>query len=54
MNKKEIIFKYRKLISEIKQHNHFYFQEDSPKITDQKYDTLKKILDQEKISFKKN
>jgi len=43
MNKKnEIIKKFKKLVSNIKEHNKRYFLEDSPIISDQNYDQIKK------------
>ena len=55
-NKKVIINGYKKKVAEIKKHNKFYFEQDNPKISDAKYDALKKeIIDLEKkFSFLKN
>ncbi len=48
-NKKVIINEYKKKVDEIKKHNKFYFEQDNPKISDAKYDSLKKeIIDLEK------
>ena len=41
---KEIIKKFKQLIFEIKKHNDYYFNHDSPKISDQDYDLLKKNI----------
>ena len=40
--KYEIINKFKKLVSDLKKHNRFYYVNDSPKITDSEYDLLKK------------
>ena len=55
-NKKVIINGYKKKVAEIKKHNKFYFEQDNPKISDAKYDALKKeIIDLEKkFSFLKD
>ena len=55
-NKKSIINEYKKKVAEIKKHNKFYFEQDNPKISDAKYDALKKeIIDLEKkFSFLKD
>ena len=37
--------KYLKKIKQLKKYNKFYFQENSPKITDQEYDKLKKEIE---------
>ena len=39
--KKEIINKYKKLIKNLKYHNHNYYNNDNPKISDSEYDKLK-------------
>ena len=40
---------YRKKIKELKNHNKFYFEKNSPKISDSQYDKIKlEILDLEK------
>ena len=41
---KEIIKKFKQLIFEIKKHNEYYFNNDSPKISDRDYDLLKKNI----------
>jgi len=50
MNKRnEIINKFKRLVSNLKKHNKLYFTNDSPSISDSKYDLLKKeILELEK------
>ncbi len=49
MNKKKIQIEYSKKISLINKFNKFYYDENNPKVTDQKYDELKKeILELEK------
>ena len=49
MNKKNIQIEYSKKISLINKFNKFYYDDNSPKVTDQKYDKLKKeILELEK------
>ena len=55
-NKKVIINGYKKKVAEIKKHNKFYFEQDNPKISDAKYDALKKkiINLEKKFSFLKN
>ena len=40
--KNEIINKFKKLVSTIKEHNNHYFLKDSPIISDQNYDQIKK------------
>ena len=46
--KTSIIKEYEKKISLLKKHNKYYFDEDNPKISDAKYDVLKKeIIDLE-------
>ena len=40
--KNEIIKKFKKLVSTIKEHNNHYFLKDSPIISDQNYDQIKK------------
>ena len=42
--KYEIINKFKKLVSDLKKHNRFYYVNDSPKITDSEYDLLKKKI----------
>ena len=51
----KIIDKHKKIITEIKKHNKFYFSDDEPKIIDSEYDKIKKTaIELEKISiFKK-
>ena len=45
MNKKnETVKKYKNLISTLKKHNHYYYNEDNPIITDSEYDNLKKKI----------
>ena len=45
MNEKnEIINKFKKLLSELKKHNKFYYVKDSPLISDSEYDLLKKNI----------
>ena len=46
MNKKKIINEYKKKIENLKLHNKYYFTEDSPKISDAKYDKIKNDLRQ--------
>jgi DNA ligase (NAD+) len=49
MNKKKIQIEYREKISLISKFNKFYYDDNNPKVTDQKYDELKKeILELEK------
>ena len=49
MNKKKIQIKYSEKISLINKFNKFYYDDNNPKVTDQKYDELKKeILELEK------
>ena len=49
MSSSNIKKKYSLKISEIKKHNQFYFEKNTPKISDKEYDDLKKeILDLEK------
>ena len=43
-DKSKIIQNFRSKISELKDHNKFYFRDDNPKITDAKYDELKKDI----------
>ena len=38
---KRLIEKYKKILKEIKNHNKYYFNDDSPKISDAKYDSIK-------------
>jgi DNA ligase (NAD+) len=42
--KSEIIRKYKSKIENLKKHNNFYFNDDSPKISDAKYDLLKQEI----------
>ena len=49
MNKKKIQIEYSKKINLINEFNKFYYDDNNPKVTDQKYDELKKqILELEK------
>ena len=49
MNKKKIQTEYSKKINLINELNKFYYDDNNPKVTDQKYDELKKqILELEK------
>ena len=41
-DKSKIIKNFRSKINELQHHNKYYFNEDNPKITDAKYDELKK------------
>tara|TARA_B100001248_G_scaffold161695_1_gene121976 strand:+ start:19514 stop:21547 length:2034 start_codon:yes stop_codon:yes gene_type:complete len=43
-NKSEIINHFKKKIEILKRHNHYYYNKDNPKISDQEYDELKKEL----------
>ncbi len=43
-DKSKIIENFRSKINELKDHNKFYFSDDNPKITDAKYDELKKNI----------
>ena len=43
-DKSKIIKNFRSKIGELKDHNKFYFSDDNPKITDAKYDELKKDI----------
>ena len=43
-DKSKIIKNFRSKIGELKDHNKFYFSDDNPKITDAKYDKLKKDI----------
>ena len=56
MNEAELKKYYNKKIAEIKKHNKLYFEDSSPKISDNKYDKIKReILDLEKkYSFLKS
>ena len=53
--KSKIIKTFKKKISILKQHNHFYYNEDNPKISDADYDKLKKEIQslEKKNSFLK-
>ena len=47
--KDEIINYYKKRLNLLKKHNRYYFNEDSPKISDSEYDNLKnEIINLEK------
>ena len=49
MNKKSIQIEYSEKINLINEFNKFYYDDNNPKVTDQKYDELKKeILELEK------
>ena len=56
MNKKKIQLEYSKKINLINQFNKFYYNNSNPKVSDQKYDELKKeiILLEKKYSFLKS
>ena len=41
-NKKKIIDEYKKKIDFLKKHNKYYFIKDAPKVTDSKFDKVKK------------
>ena len=41
-NKSEIINYFKKKIEILKRHNHYYYNKDNPKISDQEYDKIKK------------
>ncbi len=43
-DKIKIINDYKNKINILKKHNHYYFNEDSPKISDSEYDSLKKEI----------
>lgn len=43
-DKSKIIKEFRSKINELRDHNKYYFSEDNPKITDAKYDELKKNI----------
>ena len=44
-----LIKKFKIKVDELKRHNHFYFNDDNPRISDADYDKLKKeILNLEK------
>ena len=43
-NKSEIINYFKKKLEILKKHNHYYYNKDNPKISDQEYDELKKEL----------
>ena len=53
--KSKIINDYKNKINTLKQHNHYYYNKDNPKISDKDYDILKKeiLLLEEKNSFLK-
>ena len=44
MNKKKLQTEYSKKINLINKLNKFYFDDNNPKVTDQKYDELKKQI----------
>ena len=44
MKKKEIEFKYNKLIILLKKYNKYYFEKSSPLVTDKEYDELKENI----------
>ncbi len=44
MKNTELIKLYKKKIKELKKHNELYFQQDNPKISDNKYDKLKQEI----------
>ncbi len=49
LNKKKILLNHNLKLNELKKHNNYYYNEDSPKISDFEYDNLKKeILELEK------
>ncbi len=49
MNKKDIINSYQTKIKLISNYNYYYYEKNKPKVSDQKYDNLKKdILELEK------
>ena len=54
--KSEIVDQHKKKINELKKHNKLYFDKDRPKISDAKYDQLKKeiILLEKKFPYLKN
>ena len=56
MNKKKIKAEYNQKINLLNQFNKFYYIDNNPKVTDQKYDELKKeiILLEKKYSFLKS
>ena len=43
-DKNEIIKKFKRLVSDLKKHNKFYYLEDAPIITDTEYDQLKRDI----------
>ena len=43
-NKKDIINQYQEKINLLKKHSKFYFEKDSPKITDSEFDKLKQDI----------
>ena len=56
INKTNVTKNFKKKINELKKHNKFYFNNDSPVISDKEYDELKKeiIYLQEKYKFLKD
>ncbi len=56
MSKKKIVNLYKKKISILKKHNHYYYNQDKPKISDKDYDDLKSeisLLEKENNFLKK-
>ena len=55
MNKKKIQIEYSKKISLINQFNEFYYDHNNPKVSDLKYDELKKeiLILEKKYNFLK-
>ena len=45
-NKLLLIKQFKEKIKEIQKHNHFYYNNDNPKISDAEYDKLKKEITQ--------
>ena len=43
-NKQKIKSVYKKKLKELKKHNEYYYDNDNPKISDAKYDDLKKEI----------
>ena len=41
----KILNDYKKKIENLKKHNNYYYNEDSPKISDQEFDNLKKEIE---------
>ena len=44
LNKKKIISTHNSKLNEFKKHNNYYYNKDSPRITDSEYDNLKKEI----------